>query len=553
MRENVQMFKNWYRLANPSKKYWFIAFFTVFCAGICSVVEPIFASNVITNINKENYLYTSIFLIIGFLFILLRKGVWDINYRIYYKLIGHSYLHLQNLIFNKLHKVKDSNLKKISKEKMINIIHSDVFAVADLADKLATRIGRLTRLFITIGAIFFINIPAAIVIIIIDVINYFILNYLNNKSAFYSKKTSESHDLQYSKFSEVFDSKELMEDLNITTKVKREFIKTSEHYIDMKNQSTIVASYIDNYFHIFYQFIILVVTLFMVFMVSQGNVSLTLYFMIVSYLTSGIEVANDFMNILPELKKANVSVNRVKTILDLTEEEIIEFGNNKTNTILGNIDFNKVSYNGTGDSQNNTIRDISFSIQSNEIALFLGLKNCGKRTIFNILRRSIHEDCGSIYVDGINLWDYTKKAHSTNLNYITTKPYFYKGSIIRNLHMVESNNDKIYAMCRKLDIYDYIMGLPHKFHTDINELSAAKQYIIGLARTLLTQSEIIVLYEFPIILSDSEEKNIKKILLELKHEKTIIIFSASESLIPLADKTYRIERGKIVDVIANNK
>lgn len=541
------MFKNWYHLAKPSKKYWLLAFFTVFLAGLCSVVEPIFASNVITNINKENYLYTSIFLIIGFLFILLRKGSWDINYRMYYKLIGHSYLHIENLIFDKLNRVKDSNLKKISKEKMINILHTDVFTVSDFSDKLATRIGRLTRLFITIGAIFLINVPAAIVIIVIDIINYFILDHLNNKSALYSRKCSEAHDLQYLKFSEAFDSSGFMEDLNITDKVKREFMKANYHYMDMKNKSTIVSSYIDNYYHAFYQFIILVITLFMVFMVSKGQVSLTLYFMIVSYLTSGIEVANDFMNILPELKKANVAVNRVNTILNITEEEIINFGNNKTDNILGNIDFRKVSYNGTGDLDNSSIKNINFSIPANEIALFWGPKNCGKRTIFNILRRNIHEDSGSIFIDGINLWDYSKRTHTTNVNYVTTKPYFFKGSIIKNLHMVEASNEKIYYMCKKLGIYDYIMELPRKFHTDIVELPLAKKYIIGLVRTLLTQSEIIILYEFPLILSLKEEENIKNILLDLKNEKTIIIFSARDSLLSLADITYKIERGKIVE------
>lgn len=550
MKQNIQMFKNWYRLARPSKKYWLLAFFTVFFAGLCSVVEPIFASNVITNINNANYLYTSIFLIIGFLFILLRKGSWDINYRMYYKLIGHSYLHVENLIFDKLNKVKDSNLKKVSKEKMINILHVDVFTVSDFSDKLATRIGRLTRLFITIGAIFFINIPAAIVIIVIDIINYFILDHLNNKNALYSRKCSEAHDLQYSKFSEAFDSSSFMEDLDITDKVKKEFMKANHHYINMKNSATIVSSYIDNYYHVFYQFIILVVTLFMVFMVSKGQVSLTLYFMIVSYLTSGIEVANDFMNILPELKKANVAVNRVNTILDITEEELISLGQNKTDNILGNIDFKKVSYDGKGDLDNSSIRNISFSIAANEIVLFWGLKNCGKRTIFNILRRNIHQDSGSIFIDGINLWDYTKKTHTTNVNYVTTKPYFFKGSIIKNLHMVEANNDKIYFMCKKLGIYDYIMSLPKKFHTDIHELPIAKRYIIGLVRTLLTESEIIILYEFPLILSLTEEENIKKILLDLKKEKTIIIFSASNSLLPLADRTYKMERGKIVETIS---
>lgn len=550
MKQNIQMFKSWYRLAKPSKKYWLLAFFTVFLAGLCSVVEPIFASNVITNINKENYLYTSIFLIIGFLFILLRKGSWDINYRIYHKLIGHSYLHIESLIFDKLNKVKDSNLKKVSKEKMINILHTDVFTVSDFSDKLATRIGRLTRLFITIGAIFFINVPAAVVIIVIDIINYFILDHLNNKSALYSRKTSEAHDLQYSKFSEAFDSKDFMDDLDITDKVKKEFMKANKHYINMKNSATIVSSYIDNYYHVFYQFVILIITLFMVFMVSKGQVSLTLYFMIVSYLTSGIEVANDFMNILPELKNANVAVNRVNTILSITEEELVSYGENKKDNILGNIDFKQVSYNGKGDLDNSSIKDINFSISANEIVLFWGLKNCGKRTIFNILRRNIHEDSGSIYIDGINLWDYTKKTHTTNLNYVTTKPYFFKGSIIKNLHMVEASNEKIYSMCRKLGIYDYIMSLPRKFHTDIHELPIAKRYTIGLIRTLLTQSEIIILYEFPLILSLPEEENIKRILLDLKKEKTILIFSASNTLLPLADKTYKIERGKIVETIS---
>lgn len=74
MRENIHMLKNWYRVAKPSKKYWFIAFITVLGASICSIIEPIFAANVVTNINVGNYKLVYIFLTIGFLFIALRKG-----------------------------------------------------------------------------------------------------------------------------------------------------------------------------------------------------------------------------------------------------------------------------------------------------------------------------------------------------------------------------------------------------------------------------------------------------------------------------------------------
>ena len=375
MKENINMFKNWYRLAKPSKKYWFFAFSTVFIAGICSIIEPYFASNVITNINDGKYIYTSIFLILGFIFILIRKSSWDLNYRIYHKLIGHTYNHIEELIFDKINSVSNSSLKKIGKEKMINIFHSDAFTVAEFADKLATRIGRMTKLFITIGAIFLINVPVAIIIIFVDVINYFILNHLNNKYAYYSKKISEAHDLQYLRFSEIFDSKDITKDLNITNKVKKHFMKSAENYMSLKNEQTIISSYIDNYFHVLYQFVILLVTLFMVFMVSKGNVSLTLYFMIISYFTSGIEVANDFMLILPDLKKANVAVNRIKTILDLTDEEIYMIGNSKNNSILGNISFKNVSYYNTSDNENTSIKDVSFSIDFIYIYITTSLAN----------------------------------------------------------------------------------------------------------------------------------------------------------------------------------
>ncbi len=549
MRENIRMFQNWYRVAKPSKKYFFIAFITVLGASICSIIEPIFAANVITNINLGKYNLVYLFLTIGFLFIVLRKGFWDINYRIYYKLLRHTYMNLEEKIFDKIANANDINFETNSKEKLINIIHNDVYNVANFSDLLATRTARLLRLILTIGAIFFINVPVACVIILVDILNFFILNWINNRIAKTNKRISEAHDIQYESFSEVMDSKEIMKDLNVTKQVKRRFLNSCNGYIKEKNQWNIDYCFLDQYFHVFYQFVIYAMTIFIVYMVSKGQVSLTLYFLIVPYLSSGIEVANDFMTILTEIKKANISTNRVSIILNFTEKELLAFGNNKTDDILGNIDFKNVSYTSTnGDVHNSRLKDISFHIPENETVLFLGQRNCGKRTIFNLLRREIRQDLGDIYVDGIHIWDYTEKVHKTNVNYLTTKPYFFHGSIMKNLEMICRDRSKIKEVCKSLGLDDYINTLPKKYRTDLSTLPEGKKYLVGLARTLLTQSEIIMLYEFPISLSKTEKENIKKVLDQLYGKRTILIFSASEECMELASEVIKIERGLVQSI-----
>lgn len=458
-------------------------------------------------------------------------------------------MNLEEKIFDKISNAKEVNFEKNSKEKLINIIHNDVYTVANFADLLASRSARLLRVVLTIVAIFLINVPVACVILLVDILNFFILNWINNRISKTNKRISEIHDTQYESFAEVMDSKGIMKDLKVTSQVKRKFLNSCNNYIKEKNRSTLDYCFLDQYYHVFYQFVIYAMTLFIVYMVSKGQVSLTLYFVIIPYLTSGIEVANDFMNILTDIKNANIATNRVSIILNFTEKELMEFGNNKTDDILGNIDFKNVSYNGDNEvTHNSRLKNVSFHIPENDTVLFLGQRNCGKRTIFNLLRREIKPTAGDIYIDGIDAWDYTESVYKTNINYLTTRPYFFHGSIMKNLEMVCRDRKKIIEVCKELEIHNYIDSLPKKYRTEISSLPDSKRYLIGLARTLLTKSEIIILYEFPISLSKIEKENIKNVLRKLHGKRTLLIFSASSECTPIASQIIKIERGEIESI-----
>ena len=547
MKENIQHFKKWWNVAKPSKKYLFLAFITALIPQICLTIEPIFAARVITSISTGFYIETMIYLIIVFVLIkIIRFVSWHFNFMIFPKLLGSSYVPLQKRILDKIKNAEEFNFEKHSKEKLINIINSSSVTVGKFADLLATRCARLLRGIVLIFTIFSINIPSAIIVLIVSIINFFIVNNIDKRRAKIEKEKMEINDLQYTKFSEFVDVRNFSDDLNITDKLEQEYLQVSKDYIDAQRRHDIANSMKDNFYEIYYSFILLILTLAMVFLVSKGSLDLTLYFMIVSYMTSAIEMFNNFFDINNEMKTAVVASNRINIILNFKEKRSINVGSLDQDDIMGNIKFMNVTYN--GNKENPKLENVNFKVKVNEIALFIGQRNSGKRSIFHLLTREIKQDEGNVYLDGIDIFDYSKKVHKTNINYLVTKPYFFNDSIGKNLKMVEPDMKKIIKVLATLNLVDYINSLPKKLNTKINDLSEGKKYLIQLARTLLMNSEVIILYEFPNSLSSKEKENILIALNILKDKKTIIIFSATDYAASIADKVYEVKKGIVTKI-----
>ena len=170
-----------------------------------------------------------------------------------------------------------------------------------------------------------------------------------------------------------------------------------------------------------------------------------------------------------------------------------------------------------------------------------------------MLRRNIKPIKGEILIDGVNLYDFTKASHRDNFSYVTTKPTFFKGSIIKNLTVYEKNRKIVYEICRELGIYNYIESLPKKFNTNISQIPYEKLYLLGLARAILYACEILVIYEFPDNLSTLEKDNIKNIINKMHGTRTILIFSAKDYCADISNKIIRIERGEIKSISFNDK
>lgn len=547
MKENINMFKEWYKLAKPNKTYFLFQLVTVIVKSITIVCEAMYIAKVTTSLTKGDYQKAIFCLILAFAFIWLRQLVMHLNYKNVYYLVGDTYQRIQKKIYNKIINSKDKNFTSNSQEKLINIFHSDTWEVANFADVICDKFCFLFSTILTVGYIFNNSIIIGLVVLIIIITNYIIVNKINKKISLAVKIKKDAIDEEFLTFNEIINSKNIIKNYNLEDKMAKRYAKANYKFLLKKDCEMVNTSYLDNFFCGYYKTLIFLITLVLISFLSHGKIELTVYFILFAYLNECIVSSNDFMGILTSLKNAYVSCNRVNIILNFAEFDSLAYGNVNVNDIKGEIDFLNVSYqrNSKDNIEIPEISNINIHIPSTKTVLFHGSRDCGKRTIFYLLNRNISQTSGEILVDKIKLENYNKKVYLKNINYITTIPYFYNNTILANLKLVCSKKSFINEMLEKVGLATKIATLPKGLKTNVNKLTKKEIYLLGIARLLLLNSEIIVLYEFPNYLNDKDKAEVIQVLQSLHNQKTILIFSANYDVKNIADQVFEIQNGQI--------
>lgn len=554
MSQYLQIFKQWIKLAKPNKKYWILQFISVTIPSLCLVFESYYLAKVTTCVSSGNWNYAIANLIIAFVILTIRGFCWDFNYRNTFKLVGCSYLRIQKQLYDKIIGSSDTNLNENSKEKLINIMHDAVYSTSNFADVICSKYRFLISAIICVGYVMFANLYIGLIMVAVFILNIIILRKINDKIAASVKSTKICMDKEYEAFSEAIESKNIVEELGIKEKVRNKTIDASYDYMKSKYKYNVAYSYLDNYFYIFYRFIRFSLTIALIFLLKGDLITLTAYFVMVSYIADTLSYNNDFCKLFTEIKNVNVAVERVNIILNFDERKAIDLGDLNKQDIAGEIDFIDVYYKAKDDEfKLRSLHDVSFHIGNNECVLFKGERNSGKRTIFYLLRRLVEVNSGEIYVGRTPLREYSKGSQIENINYVTTRPYFFKNSIKANLKLVNNSDEEIEHACKIANVYDAIISLKDGFDSPVDALTQRDKYLLSVARTLLMHSKIVIFYEFPSYLNDKDEEAVKNVINIIRLTHIVIIFSATDKCVDIVDKVYNVANCTITLIKDNTK
>ena len=290
------------------------------------------------------------------------------------------------------------------------------------------------------------------------------------------------------------------------------------------------------------------------FMVSKNHAESLSSFVIFFYITRKSAPLFNSINIFKaDIAKSRGALNNVMQILNDKDKFFIKEGTLEFRGLQTEIEFKNLNFNYVKNIH--ILKNISIVIKKNKVTAIVGPSGSGKTTIINLIFRFYECPPGSIFVDGIDIRDFTLKSLKANMVLISQETLLFNDTIRYNLsyglseHIPEA---KLIEVTKKARLYDFIMSLPDKFNTFIGDrgvrLSGGEKQRMSIARGILKGAEILILDEATSSLDSRTERLIKEAMDELMKEKTAIVIAHRLSTIRHADKIIVIDNGKVAEV-----
>ena len=199
------------------------------------------------------------------------------------------------------------------------------------------------------------------------------------------------------------------------------------------------------------------------------------------------------------------------------------------------------------------LKNISFTVLPGTLTGIVGPSGAGKSTISSLIPRLYDVTSGRIFIDGLDIRQYSIKSLRENIGVVTQDSHMFHDSIYANLLYADSNvsKDQIENACRAAQIWDFIEGLPNGLDTVVGErghrLSGGEKQRLAIARLLLKKPSLVILDEATAHLDSENEALVQAALKEVLKNRTSIVIAHRLSTIVNADQILVIDSGSIVE------
>jgi putative ABC transport system ATP-binding protein len=203
---------------------------------------------------------------------------------------------------------------------------------------------------------------------------------------------------------------------------------------------------------------------------------------------------------------------------------------------------------GSGETRQEVLRGMTFSVARGEICVLLGPSGSGKSTLLNIIGGIDSADAGFISIGGDKLEDMGEKAltqyRRKHLGYV-----FQLYNLIANLNVKENIEVGAYLSDAPLDIDELLhtLGLYEHRHKLPNQLSGGQQQRVSIARALVRNPAVILADEPTGALDSHTGREVIGMLQQLHREgHTVVLITHDNSIAVQAERIIRLEDGQVV-------
>lgn len=244
---------------------------------------------------------------------------------------------------------------------------------------------------------------------------------------------------------------------------------------------------------------------------------------------------------LPRILVSGRRVSEVlNTELTITDGDLTQISANPT------IEFKDVSYQYPG-SENETLKDINFTLKPGKTTAIIGGTGSGKSTILNLIPRLQDPTSGEILIDGNNIKDYNLKALRDKISFTPQKAILFQGDVRSNMKIGKTDaSDEEIETALKLAQVDFVGNLAEEVTQGGSNFSGGQKQRLSIARAIIGHHDFYLFDDCFSALDMNTEKKVKNNLKKLK-DSSILIVSQRISTIMDADEILVMDNGEIID------
>ena len=316
MNKSKNIIKNYYNLIESDKDKLIPYYFIYFINIIIELIIPTYVAK-ITESLTNSLIIVAIASIINYSILkILNNLLGYADKYIYQRFFRDNYITIYQKIVKKIYNFDEEYKKKISTGKIINSLTSDIINTGEMADNILKVILNILKSIVVIFYFFRINIFFALIIIGVDLIYIIRSNYLNNKSIKYSKEQRKENDKLIGLVNQTLLGLKDIQTLNITNTMDDKYNYIYKDWKNAYDNRKKYERYRQNILKCFLIIIKSIVYFTCVYFMINNKITIGIMLIIISYFDSLFSASENIMDASQSIKDQNISVNRIKEILE---------------------------------------------------------------------------------------------------------------------------------------------------------------------------------------------------------------------------------------------
>ena len=548
MRLMIDTYKKYWSCVKPNKLYYIMIFTSKALAVIASILIPFTASGIVKYLTLGDYNETLKWIFYFFASVTAKVIFYHWNYKGGALDSNYCYTNLKKKVFNKLSTYDLEFSKHKDIDEVLQASSSDIWKIVSINDNLSDIIIGFIRIIVIVILTALTSPVVGIVVFLFSSLYVIFMMIFNQKVVKYLHKQRKYQDKIAGVFMEELSSLEEMKVYNLQEKYYNHFNTINKKFCHNYRLKRRYADIQSNFLQLILdlgEVSIYAVTLLLLF---QNNYTVDKIVLVIGYFTMlNQELKYVLETCIKNVINCRVSVERIYSVLNYHPKSNKILNTSTEDNIKGILEFKHV-YSSYTNKQ--VLKDITFKVKPNELTAIVGRSGSGKSTILNIILRLIKPDSGTVLIDKEDIYSYTDEVYKTNVSVVTQKSILFNMSIRDNLSLVDSNFKRQQEVCERLGIHEEILSLPKGYNTIIEEnstnISTRLKQLLSIARSILTNSEILLFDEVTSSLDSTNTRRVVKVFKELSKDHTVIIITHKKEVMNKADHLIIIDKGKKV-------